>query len=176
VAWHSIGHGMILDHLLPFHLCDVAAITAGLALLTRRYALGLMTYFWGLAATAQALVTPAIDVGVLEWPHVTFFIQHFAIVAASLYLPLIQGWRPKAPFWRAPLEAYVCSLGYMGLAFGVNVCLGTNFGFVTHKPPNPSLIDHLGVWPWYLCSMQAVALVLFFVLVTPFFAKKRSRV
>jgi hypothetical integral membrane protein (TIGR02206 family) len=50
-----------IDHFLPFHLCDIAAVTAGLALLTKTPVFRSITYFWGLAATIQGLVTPAIS-------------------------------------------------------------------------------------------------------------------
>jgi uncharacterized membrane protein YwaF len=50
----------------------------------------------------------------------------------------------------------------------VNRILGTNFGFAAKPPDNPSLIDHLGPWPWYLLSMSAIALVLYLLLALPF--------
>jgi hypothetical integral membrane protein (TIGR02206 family) len=100
-AWMTLGIPLPLDNILPLHLCDIAAMTAGFALLTRHPALCALTYFWGLAATLQALLTPAIGLGFPSWPFITFFIQHFAIVAAALYLPVVEGWRPKRPLWKA---------------------------------------------------------------------------
>jgi hypothetical integral membrane protein (TIGR02206 family) len=167
-AWLSLGGKVALDNILPLHLCDIAAIIAGFALLTRRPILCALTYFWGLAATFQALLTPAITMGFPAWPFLTFFIQHFAIVAAALYLPLVEGWRPRQPLWKGPLEVYKWSVIYLSLVMGVNHMLGTNFGFATRPPDNPSLIDHLGPWPWYLVSMQAIAVLLFFLLALPF--------
>lgn len=167
-AWLSLDGGVALDNLLPLHLCDIAAIIAGFALITRRPVLCALTYFWGLAATFQALLTPAIHVGFPAWPFVMFFVQHFAIVATALYLPLVDGWRPKTPLWRSPLEVYGWSVVYLLLALGVNSALGTNFGFANRPPDNPSLIDHLGPWPWYLFSMQAIGVALFLLLALPF--------
>ena len=63
---------------------------------------------------------------------------------------------------------------YITMALGVNTLLGTNFGFASHPPHNPSLIDHLGPWPWYLVSMQAIALALFFLLALPFRRRENS--
>lgn len=166
-AWLSLGKPLALENILPLHLCDIAAMTAGFALITKRPALCALTYFWGLAATFQALLTPAIGVGFPAWPFVTFFIQHFAIVAAALYLPVVEGWRPRQPLWKSPLQAYGWSLAYLVFAMSVNRLLETNFGFASRPPDNPSLIDHLGPWPWYLLWMQVIAIILFLLLALP---------
>ena len=172
-AWLSLDQDKSLDNLIPFHLCDLAAITGGFALLTRRPLLASLTYFWGLAATMQGLLTPAITVGFPSWPFVMFFVQHFVIVGTALYLPIVDGWRPKSPLWKSPLEVYGWSLAYLAFAMAVNKILGTNFGFAARPPDNPSLIDHLGPWPWYLVSMSAIALVLYFLLALPFARAKQ---
>lgn len=167
-AWWSVDAAKSIDNFLPLHLCDIAAITAGVALMTKRPLWCSLTYFWGLAATIQALLTPAITVGFPQLPFVMFFVQHFAIVTAALYLPIVEGWRPKRPFWKSPLEIYGCSLAYLAVAMIANRLLGSNFGFASRPPDNPSLIDHLGPWPWYLVSMQAIALAAFLLLALPF--------
>jgi hypothetical integral membrane protein (TIGR02206 family) len=166
-AWWLHGNSPGLESVLPFHLCDVAAITAGFALLTKRPTLCALTYFWGLAATMQALLTPALGNGFPSWPFVSFFLHHFAIVAAALYLPIVEGWRPEQPLWKSPLQVYGWSIAYLLLALAVNHFLGTNFGFASRPPSTPSLIDHLGPWPWYLFSMQAFAICLFLLLALP---------
>lgn len=166
-AWLSLDRPLALENILPLHLCDIAAVTAGFALLTKRPALCALTYFWGLAATMQALVTPALGIGFPSWPFLTFFMQHFAIVGAALYLPVVEGWRPKQPLWSDPLRVYGWSVAYLAFALSVNSLLGTNFGFASRPPQNPSLIHHLGPWPWYLFSMQGIAVCLFLLLAVP---------
>ncbi len=173
-AWMALGKPVPLDNILPFHLCDIAAFTAGFALLTRRPILCALTYFWGLAATLQALLTPAIGVGFPAWTYIMFFIQHFAIVGAALYLPIVEGWRPKQPLWKGPVEVYGWSVAYLASSLVVNRSLDTNFGFSMHPPDNPSLIDHLGPWPWYLVSMQAIAIVIFFLLALPLQSRSKD--
>ncbi|MES2441027.1 MAG: TIGR02206 family membrane protein [Verrucomicrobiota bacterium] len=167
-AWLSLDAEKAWDNLLPFHLCDVAAISAGLALVTKRPLFCALTYFWGLAATIQGLITPALTVGFPAPPFVMFFVHHFAVVIAALYLPIVTGWRPKAPFWRSPLEVTGWSLLYLMFAMTVNSLLGSNFAFASRPPDNPSLIDHLGPWPWYLVSMLGLAVVFYLLLALPF--------
>ncbi len=173
-AWMTVDLPKTWDNILPFHMCDIAAMTAGFALLTRRPMLCTITYFWGLAATAQALLTPAITIGFPALPFIMFFIQHFAVVIAALYLPIVLGWRPKSPWWRSPLEIFGLSVIYLFFILTINHWLGSNFAFVSHPPANPSLIDHLGPWPWYILSLLGIALVLYFLLALPFKRGKHS--
>lgn len=173
-AWLSMEVAKSWDNLLPFHLCDVAAITAALALITKRPLLCSLTYFWGLAATIQGLATPAISVGFPAPAFFIFFVHHFAVVIAALYLPIAVGWRPALPLWKGPLETYGWSVVYLAFAMTLNKLLGSNFGFAAHPPENPSLIDHLGPWPWYLFSMQGIALVFFFLLTLPFLRSSKK--
>ncbi|MFU8894469.1 MAG: TIGR02206 family membrane protein [Luteolibacter sp.] len=165
-AW--MGYPKSLDNILPFHLCDVAAITAGFALLSGNRLVRKLTYFWGLAATLQALLTPAIMMGFPHPPFIMFFVHHFAVVIAAVWFPVVDGWRPRRPLWRDPLHAYGWSVVYLAFAMLVNQLLGTNFAFAAAPPPNPSLIDHLGPWPWYLLPMQVLGVVFFLLLALPF--------
>lgn len=167
-AWWSLDYPKALENIVPLHLCDIAAFTAGFALITRHRLLIALTYFWGLAATLQALVTPALGIGYPHLPYVMFFVHHFAVVAAALYFPLALGWRPTQPWWKSPLVVYAWSLLYLAVAITANTALGTNFGFLARPPDNPSLIDHLGPWPFYLLSFQVLGLAFFYLLALPF--------
>jgi hypothetical integral membrane protein (TIGR02206 family) len=175
-AWRDYPHS--LDNLLPFHLCDLAAVVAGFALMTRKPILLTLTYFWGLAATTQALITPALSIGPPELPFIHFFFQHFVIVAAALYIPLVLKWRPIQPWWKSPLIVLAISIGYQATALIINHFLNNhflnnphqeiNFAFASKKPDNPSLINYLGPWPIYLFAMQGLALIFFLLLALPF--------
>lgn len=165
-AWRDYPHS--LDNNIPLHLCDLAAIVGGFALVTRRPILLTLTYFWGLAATTQALITPALTIGPPQLPFIHFFFQHFAIVATALYIPIVLKWKPAQPWWKSPLIVLGISICYQAFALLINTVLKTNFAFASHVPENPSLIDHLGPWPVYLFSMQGLALIFFLLLALPF--------
>lgn len=158
-------------HHLPLHLCDLAALAAGIALLTRNRLLGSLTYFWGLAGTIQGLLTPAITEGGPICA--TFFFQHFVVVAAALHLPLVEGWRPRRPHWKAVAEVFACSVAYLGLAVAMNALTGSNYAYASRPPENPSLLDHLGPWPWYLLSLQGIAILFFSLLCLPFRGREK---
>jgi uncharacterized membrane protein YwaF len=50
----------------------------------------------------------------------------------------------------------------------VNVAFGTNYMYLLRKPSAPTLLDHLGPWPWYLAGAELVGLLLFLLLYLPF--------
>ncbi len=166
-AWSTIEGPPDLDSALPLHLCDIAAFIGGFALLTGKRLLATLTYFWGLAATVQALATPAISIGFPHPAFITFFVHHFAIVGTAFYLPIVLGWRAERPWWQDPLRALLWGNAYLIGAMAVNAWLDTNFGFASRKPENPSLLDHLGPWPVYLIWMQVLAGVFFSLLALP---------
>lgn len=170
-AWLSLDRDPAPENILPLQLCDLTALIAGFALFTRNPTLCLLTYFWGLAATFQALITPALNVGFPEWPFITFFIQHFAIVITAVYLPAVGIWSPARPLWKDPLKANAWLAVYLLVAMTANHMLGTNFGFIFHPPDNPSLFDYLGHWPWCLAPLEVLAITLFLLLVLPFYRK-----
>lgn len=170
IAWLMNGEGS-LENKLPLHLCDLAAFIAGAALITKHRTLCELTYFWGLAATIQGLITPAVGYGFPSPVFIMFFVHHFVVVAVALYLPIVCGWRPRSPWWKSPLAAFGWVNVYLALAFPLNFWLGTNFGFFMHKPANPSLLDYFGPWPWYILVLEGIALVFFGLLMLPFIGR-----
>ena len=164
-AWESTGGTITLDAVIPFHLCDVAAFLCGFALITRRYLLCELSYFWGLAGTLQGLLTPNLP---YDFPHpvfLSFFMQHGVIVITALLLPLGLGWRPCQGAW---MRAFGWLLLYAAAATLVNLALGTNFGFLMRKPTEASLLDIMPEWPGYLFFLIGIGSALFYLLGLPF--------
>jgi len=54
------------------------------------------------------------------------------------------------------------ALNLYGLtALSLDLAFGWNYGYLLYKPSQPSLFDFLGSWPWYLVSIEAIALANF---------------
>src|SRR5206468_2817543 len=66
--------GSELAYSLPLQLCDAAIFVAAAALWTRRQVLVEVTYFWGLAGTIQALLTPGLPQHFPSYPYVQYYI------------------------------------------------------------------------------------------------------
>lgn len=165
VATSTLDFQVPLNNIIPGHLCDIAALTAGFGLLTGRALLCELTYCWGLAGTIQGLITPNLPYNFPHPVYWSFFIQHGVIVIAALYLPLADGWRPRPGI--VP-RIILWNQVYFVTALLVNLSIGTNFGFLLEKPASASLLDALGDWPVYLIWLQLLAAILMTLLLLPF--------
>lgn len=158
---------------LPLQLCSLTLIGSFLMLWTKSYRLFEFNYFAGIGGALQALVTPAAILS--GYPHFTyfyFFVAHGGIIVSSLFMIVACGYRPVlSSIWRTMVILNIL-LVPVGL---VNAATGGNYMFVARKPSDPSLLDLLGPWPWYLLSMEAVALMTFLILYLPFAGRSRNK-
>jgi hypothetical integral membrane protein (TIGR02206 family) len=156
---------------LPLNLCDWAALALILALIKPSpfaYELG---YFWGLGGSLQGLITPDIAYDFPDPQFIFFFINHAGIIAALLYLSFT-GMRPIPA--SLPRVA-AATIGYAVVAGLADVLLGTNYGFLAAKPVNPSVMDFLSPWPWYIPELVGIGLISLLVYYAPFFVLDRFR-
>ena len=155
---------------LPLQLCDVAVLVAAAALWTRRQLLAEVTYFWALAGTLQALLTPELPQHFPTYPYFQYYIAHGGTVGAALILVvgLRMAPRPWSVAWVAGL-----TIAYTALVGLVDAVTGADYMFLRAKPDTPTLLDDLGPWPWYILSATALGLALFGILDTPFRLRQR---
>ncbi len=159
-----IGEGLDIDGTLPMQLCDWAAFVTILALASRNQAAFELAYFWGLSGTSQALFTPAVDIdGSLRV--IAFLAVHSAIPAGVLWLMFEYGMRPRpSGVWRALAWSQL----YLAATLAVNALTGANYGFLSAKPANPSLLDLLSDERWlYVLEIDGLAVLFFIALQLP---------
>lgn len=153
-----------LDRSLPLDLCDVAAFVCVIALWTERRTPFELAWFWGLAGTLQALLTPALDVGFPKAEYFRFFLLHGAIVLSVLYMGPGLG---RAPRRGAVWRVYGWTAVYALIVGLLDWALDANYFYLCRKPPG-SLLEWFGPWPWYILGGAAVAALFFFLLDLPF--------
>lgn len=171
-AWHlwNVYHGTwnVQEH-LPLHACSLLIWLAGIMLIRKNYRIYEFAYFMGIAGALQALFTP--DIGIYGFPHFRFFqtfIAHGLLTTSAIYMTTVEGMRPT---WKSMLRVMVSLNIYMGIVFFFNRLIGSNYLYVAHKPPGPTLLDVLPEWPWYLLYMEAIGVIMFLLLYLPFIFK-----
>jgi len=156
---------------LPLHICDSAALLAAAALWTRRRALVELPWFWAMAGTLQALLTPDLPQAFPDILWFQYYLAHGGIVAAALFL--VVGLR-IAPGRTAAIRAAALTLAYAAAVGAVDVVTGGNYLYLRRPPLSPTLLDVMGPWPVYLLSATALGLVLFALLQAPFLRTARA--
>ena len=166
VVRQGLGGTWSVQSSLPLALCDVALVVAAVACWYPSWSLGVeLTYFWGLAGTLQAVLTPDLHVGFPSVEFVLFVVGHLGIVLAALYL--VVGLR-IVPRPGAAVRVFGITVAYAAVIGAFNWLTGSNYMYLAAPPENPSLLSLLGPWPWYVLSATGVAIVLFAVLDAPF--------
>jgi hypothetical integral membrane protein (TIGR02206 family) len=156
---------------LPLHLCDISLILAFVGLLTRRVAVVEPLYFYALAGTIPALLTPELDEGFPSFRFFIYFLPHGLTVLSMLVL--VFGFRLKprpGAWWRAFVLLNAIALSVTG----VNLWLDTNFLYLRAKPQDPTPFDWFGPWPFYILTLEVVFLATFFLLDLPLRRLRRA--
>lgn len=165
-TWQAYEGGWSLDSSLPLQLCSLSLLLSVVMLLNKSYRLFEFLFLAGLGGALQAIVTP--DLGFYSFPHFRtfeFFIGHGAIVVACFFMVFVEGYRPTfGSVWRSLLLLNALAL----VMYGVDLLVGGNYLFLAHKPSNASILDFLGPWPWYLLSLEGVALAMHLLFFAPF--------
>lgn len=161
---------------LPVQLCDVAAIVTALALWFRRQLLVELCYFWGIAGTANGLLTPDLSDHWPSFPFIQYFVQHGGIPCAALFL--VAGLRITPSTW-AVARVYALTFGLVVVDAFVNLLTNGDYMYLRRPPGVNNMLDLMGPWPWYIVAAAVVTLFLFMVLDAPFrisaLARGRSR-
>ena len=166
------GHWSVRSS-LPLALCDVALVVAAIACWSPGWSLGVeLAYYWGLAGTLQAVLTPDLGAG---YP--------------STWVLPVRGWPPwrrdcgplpgGGPAARPPSRIGATSLrdhgGLRRVRWGVRLAHRIELHVPRRAPENPSLLSVLAPWPWYLFTATAVAFALLVVLDLPFLRDDEHR-
>ena len=158
------------DYALPLYLCDAAGFVAAAALVSRRPLLVEVTYFWGLAGTIQAMITPDLHYDFPSYFYFQYFTQHIGIVVAALFLVIGLQVRPR----KGSIQRMVAiTVVFTALAGVADIITGGNYMYLHRKPSTGSLLDYMGAWPLYIAASVPLALGLLVLLDLPFWRGRR---
>ena len=153
-----------LAFLLPLHLCDISMIALFIALLWHKQLAFEIAYFFGVGGVAMALLTPNLILGFPSFLFVRFFISHGLILIGVTFLFVGYKMRPRRG---ALLRMLVVGHLYFVGAALVNRALGTNYGYLAHKPDSATALDWMGPWPFYLIVIWIIGVAMLVVMAVP---------
>jgi hypothetical integral membrane protein (TIGR02206 family) len=175
-VWNWAHGSFALSYSLPLHLCDVAALIAVLALWFRTPLLVELTYFWGIAGTANGIIEPDVGEHFPTFQFLQYFIQHGAIPAAALFL--VVGLRIYPRPW-AVVRVFGLTVALVLLDALANLLTNGNYFYLREPPGGSNLLSLFGPWPRYILGGVLLAIVFFGMLDLPFrisvLARARSK-
>ncbi len=123
-----------------------------------------LAYYWGMSGTLQALITPDVPAPFPEPEYFPFFVTHGGIVAGVLLLTIGFQMRPRPRSWR---WVFLATLGLAAFVLVFNVVTDSNYMYLLRPPVNPSVLDHIGTFPWSLLSLVVLGGVLLLIWYAP---------
>lgn len=174
LSWHSyryFAQGVRFPELLPLELCDASLWLTAVALLTLEEHTVDLAYYWGIAGSGMAILTPYLRAPLNTFQSFQYFTGHALLIIGVLYLLWTRQVRPRPRSWWFAL--WSLNLYGVGVAI-VDWLAGPNFMYLRQKPLSASLFDLLGPWPWYIVGADVVALLVFWLMQQPFRTMVRS--
>ena len=168
LAWYGyyLNQGWFtFPYSLPLQLCDITLWLTVYTLFTGNSKVYQLIYYWGLAGTTMAVLTPDVPTPPLSWLTLQFFASHGGPLVGILFLT----WRKilvpvKGSYWKAWLWLH----GYALLIGVFNYFLRANYFYLCAKPSEVSLLGLMGPWPVYILVGDVIAFVMFWLLWLPF--------
>jgi len=124
-----------------------------------------LSYFWALAGTLLASITPDLEFDFPDVRFLFFFFYHAIIITSVLYLTFALRMRPVQGSIRRVIAWTLC---YVAIAGTADWLLGTNYGFLRAKPHVATLFDSMPPWPWYIAECFVIGVAAMLVLYAPF--------
>jgi hypothetical integral membrane protein (TIGR02206 family) len=160
---HAEGR-LTLQVALPLQLCDLSWLLAIAGMLTPNRRVVEPLYFFTLAGTVPAIVTPELPLGFPSFRFLAYFATHGLVVISAVVLTFGFGLLPSRG---APWRAFLLLNLYALLVTPVNLLLGTNFLYLRAKPAPGTPFDAFGPWPYYILVLEAAFLCIFLLLDWP---------
>lgn len=172
-AWALSGMSgrEFLQHNLPLHICGAGVFLAAAVMFTRNQFLYEVLYFWALAGTVQATVTPDLAAAFPAYRFFQYFITHGGVIACAAFATWGMGMRPgKGSVWRVYFFTVACTAA----VGAIDWLLDANYMFLCEPAGGASPFFFLP-WPWYIAVMAVVGLGIMWLLYLPVAIARRRR-
>ncbi len=156
---------------LPLHLCGISLYLCCYTLMTKKYKVYEIVYFWGLAGPLQALLTPDLNSSFPNFRYIHFFVSHACTFLAILYMTFVFEYRPTM---HSLFKSFIFLVIY-AIPVGLFDCfIEGNYLLLRMKPEGASVLDYFGPWPIYIGVMSVLMIPYFVFLYMPVVMYNRS--
>ncbi len=158
---------------LPLQLCNILPFFMWFTFYKRsKWWFGIF-FFWIMAGTFQSMITPTLKDSFPHYESLRYWVVHAGLSYIALYGVFVIGWRLT---WKDAIRSAIGMNVLALLMTPINLLLDSNYLYLIDKPPGKTLYDLLGPWPWYILSLEGVIVVLFGVLLIPFYVFREKKI
>lgn len=177
--WRLVGMPQLgpnpIDH-LPITVCGWAAVFGSYMLVGKSQKLFDLVYFWALAGSIFALITPTVITytGPTRFRYYQFWLEHTLGYVAVFYMIFVHGMRPTV---KSAICAWLALVVLALFAYFTNRYLGpgANYLFLAKPEDTPSVLDILPPnFALRTLIMASAVTALFFVAYLPWLLKDRK--
>jgi len=175
IAIPSLGPNPV-DH-LPITVCGWVAVLASYMVIGKSQTLFDICYFWALACSVFALLTPTVITftGPTRFRYYQFWFEHLAGYIAVFYMIFVHKMRPTV---KSFVKAYGGLVILAFIAYFANRMIGpgANYLFMARPEDTPSILDILPPnFALRICIMAAVITLLFLLVYLPWAIMDRKK-
>lgn len=174
LAWTGLKialRGFEVEEDLPLHLCNIMALLLPVFTYTRKKLYFQVLFFWILAGTSHALITPDLKNGFPNYIFLKYWIVHAGLIIFVFYGVMVLKIKPTL---KSVFIAFMALQLYIVVMFAVNAITGGNYFYTQGKPEEPSALDYLGEYPHYIWIVELVMIPYFMVFYLPFYISNRK--
>lgn len=174
IAIPSLGPNPV-DH-LPIAVCGWVAIFASYMVIGKSQTLFDICYFWALAGSIFALITPTVITytGPTRFRYYQFWVEHLVGYIAIFYMVFVHKMRPNK---KSIIKAYIGLVILAIIAYFANRLIGpgANYLFMARPEDTPSILDILPPnFALRLLIMASVITFLFILAYMPWYIKDKK--
>jgi hypothetical integral membrane protein (TIGR02206 family) len=154
---------------VPLHLCNMMTLIMPFIMWYKWRFMWAATFFWIISGCAQSLFTPTLTESLPHYEAVRYWAVHTVIILGAIYGWYVYGFKPTI------IDAVKSFFGMNVIAailYPINVMLGSNYMYLNDKPPGKTFYDLLGPWPCYILTLELVVIILFTIMLIPFYWHK----
>jgi len=157
---------------LPLHLCNILPLLVMIGLYYKSRIILSVTFFWILAGTIQANITPTLLNTFPHYEAIRYWVIHSGLPVLAIYFYYVLGFQFKLK--DAARSALALNI-VAAVIYPINYLLNSNYLYLNAKPPGTTIYNLLGPWPWYIMNLEFVMLVLFSAVLIPFMIYEKVR-
>ncbi len=154
---------------LPLHLCNLMILAMPFIMWFKDKIMWGITFFWIMAGCAQSLFTPTLTESMPHFEAIRYWSVHAFIILGALYGLIVYGYKLTI---RDAIKSVIGLNILAALLYPINIALGSNYMYLNAKPAGTTFYDLLGPWPYYILVLEFIIVLIFSVILIPFYWSK----